>query len=256
MALPTAQWIDGHRALETDDNVRPAPSVFDVEAAGALALAEVDQFDATTWEIEGMAATLGPEPPPAFEWVRDRLALARTRACFAEHTAPWWPGPETPGTEPSCCRRCRARTATRHALPRPTSMRGRRVPSSGVRSRARSSHRPIPMRPSCWASTWRLSRRAHGATTPSCSRPWATVFLLTAPRARCQLRVGSVPMPGSSSDRTTTAGLTSIPRCLRCSRETGSSRSPPRSTDRAASGSTLLGALLPRAALRPWPSAT
>lgn len=59
LALPTAQALDGHRTLVADDAVRLAPDAFDVDAARAAALDQLDRFDATTWDIAELAASPG-----------------------------------------------------------------------------------------------------------------------------------------------------------------------------------------------------
>ena len=75
LSLPT----DTDRAADSlrtvDDSLLPQLKVIDAGGAGEAALAQLERFGGADWDIEELAASLGPDPGAAFAFVRDHVAF-------------------------------------------------------------------------------------------------------------------------------------------------------------------------------------
>ena len=74
-SLPT----DSDRAADSrrtvDDSLLPQLDVIDAGGAGEAAQAQLERFNGSDWDIEELAASLGPDPEAAFAFVRDHVAF-------------------------------------------------------------------------------------------------------------------------------------------------------------------------------------
>ena len=75
LSLPT----DTERAADSlrtvDDSLLPQLEVIDAGGAGEAAQAQLERFSGADWDIEELAASLGPDPGAAFAFVRDHVAF-------------------------------------------------------------------------------------------------------------------------------------------------------------------------------------